>query len=253
VDGARVDLLCISPHTDDAEIALGGTLRLLSERGRRVWVCDLSRGELGSNGTPDERWREAAGASAALGLAGRVQLELPDGFISPSDAGQVAAVTAVLRLLRPRWVATAPAPYRHPDHIATPPLVARAAFVAHLSAYRPPWPAARFWPGDPPAWERDEPWRVEALLEACPPDAPPDLCFDVTGTWAAKLAAMACYRSQLEAGPGRVPTAINDRAFLGAVERWARDWGWRCGVELAEALRTAAVPLLSDLPEERWA
>ena len=53
------DLLCISPHTDDAEIGLGGTLRLLVERGRRVVVCDLTRGELGSNATAEERWAEA--------------------------------------------------------------------------------------------------------------------------------------------------------------------------------------------------
>ena len=53
------DLLVISPHTDDAEIGLGGTLRLLADRGRRVWVVDLTRGELGTNATPDERWAEA--------------------------------------------------------------------------------------------------------------------------------------------------------------------------------------------------
>ena len=41
-----VDLLCIAAHTDDAEIALGGTLRLLAAAGRSVWVCDLTQGEL---------------------------------------------------------------------------------------------------------------------------------------------------------------------------------------------------------------
>jgi bacillithiol biosynthesis deacetylase BshB1 len=251
VRDALVDLLCISPHTDDAEIGLGGTLRLLAGRGRRVWVCDLTRGELGSNGTPEERWREAAGASEALGLTGRLQLALPDGFVSARDPAHVAAVTAVLRRLRPRWVITAPAPYRHPDHIATPRLVARAAFMAHLATYHPEPPDARWWPGDPPP-EALEPWRCEAILEVCPPDQRPDVCFDVTGTWDAKLASLACYRSQFESGPGYVPTAINDRAFLGQVERWARDWGWRCGVAYAEAFRTAALPVLDDLPRERW-
>ena len=46
-DTAPTDLLCISPHTDDAEVGLGGALRLFAERGRRVWICDLTRGELG--------------------------------------------------------------------------------------------------------------------------------------------------------------------------------------------------------------
>ncbi len=250
---ALADLLCIAPHTDDAEIGLGGTLRLLADRGRRVWVCDLTRGELGSNGTPEERWAEAAQASRALGLTGRLQLTLPDGFVSPSDAGQVAAVTAVLRLLRPRWVVTAPAPARHPDHVATPQLVARAAFLAHLASYRPEPPTLRAWPGDPPTADPRAPWRCEAVLEVCSPDQRPDLFFDVSATWPAKVAALACYRSQFDAGEGRRPTAINDSAFLAEVERWARRWGYRCGAELAEAFRTSAVPVLDDLPGEPWA
>ena len=78
---ARVDCLCIASHTDDAELGLGGTLRLLAERGRSVWVCDLTRGELASNATPEERWVEAGAASEIVGLTGRIQLGLPDGFL----------------------------------------------------------------------------------------------------------------------------------------------------------------------------
>ena len=78
---AACDLLVVSPHSDDAEIGMAGTLALLASRGRRVWVVDLTRGELGSNATPDERWAEATAAAAVLGLAGRLQLELPDGFV----------------------------------------------------------------------------------------------------------------------------------------------------------------------------
>ncbi len=53
------DLLVISPHTDDAEIGLGGTIATLAARGRKVWAVDLTRGELGTNATPDQRWQEA--------------------------------------------------------------------------------------------------------------------------------------------------------------------------------------------------
>jgi len=250
---AGVDLLCLAPHTDDAEIGLGATLRLLADRGRRVWVVDLTRGELGSNGTPDERWAEAARASALLGLAGRLQLELPDGFISPDDPVQVAATVAVIRLLRPRWLVTAPAPVRHPDHLATPRLVARAAFLSHLAAYRPGRPAGRAWRDAWPDGDPARPWRCEAVLEVCPPGQPPGLLFDVSATWEAKLAALACYGSQFDAATGRRPTLINDRAFLDEVDRWALRWGFLAGVTRAEALRTTAAPVLDDLPRERWA
>ena len=270
------DLLCVSPHTDDAEIGLGATLRLLADRGRRVWVCDLTRGELGSNGTPDERWAEAAGASARLGLTGRLQLGLPDGFISVADPAQVAAVTAVLRRLRPRWVVSAPAPLRHPDHLATPALVAKAAFLSRLAAYDPPFPVARWWPAEEPGaggaaagaavarpgsampappgpGPAGAPWRPEAVFEVCPPGQTPTVVFDVTATWEAKREALACYRSQFDAAGGRRPTMINDRSFLAEVERWALRWGHLAGVGYGEALRGAAAPVLGDLPAERWA
>ena len=90
-DGAtKCDLLCISPHSDDAEIALGGTLHRLSRSGRTIWLCDLTRGELGSNGTPEVRWREATTAAEALGVAGRLQFDLPDGFVTEQDSETVS-------------------------------------------------------------------------------------------------------------------------------------------------------------------
>ncbi len=249
-----LDLLCICPHSDDAEIALGGTLRRLVDRGRQVWVCDLTRGELASNATPDERWREAQRASEVLGLTGRVQLALPDGFIAAADPAQVAAVTAIVRRLRPRFVATAPEPVRHPDHVATPALVARAVFLAHLATYRPSLGPAHWWPMAPvDATADDEPWRVEAVFETCPEFAVPSLIFDVSETWQDKRDALNCYASQFVAAPGRRPTYINTESFSQRIESRGRLWGHRAGVEYGEALRSAAVPVLVDLPQERWA
>jgi N-acetylglucosamine malate deacetylase 1 len=249
------DLLCVCAHTDDAEIGLGATLRLLADRGRRVWVCDLTRGELASNATPDERWQEAGRASDCLGLAGRLQLSLPDGFLDGAAPDQAAAVTAVVRMLRPRWVVTAPEAARHPDHVATPALVRRAVFLAHLATYQPAVPAARWWPTPPADLDlaaAGESWRPEALFEVCGENATPSLIFDVTATWPAKCAALDCYGSQFAAGPGRRPTHINDPGFQARVEARGRLWGHRAGVAYGEALRATAVPVLTDLPVERW-
>jgi bacillithiol biosynthesis deacetylase BshB1 len=247
------DMLCIAPHTDDAEIGLGGTLRLLADRGRRVWVCDLTRGELASNATPDERWAEAALASAVLGLAGRLQLTLPDGFINATDAAQAAAVTAVIRALRPRWVVSAPEPVRHPDHLATPLLVERSTFLAHLAGYAAAFPAARWWPEAPTDAPAAAPWRSEAVFEVCPEQGQASVVFDVSATWEAKRSALGCYASQFTGGAGRRPTHINDPAFQHRVEARGRLWGHRAGVVYAEALRTSAAAVLDDLPAGRWA
>ncbi len=246
------DLLCICPHTDDAEIALGGWLHALSSRGRRVWVCDLTRGELASNATVDERWAEAARASEVLQLAGRVQLALPDGFLAPDRPEQAAAVIHVLRRLRPRWVVTGPEPRRHPDHLATPPLVARAVFLARLRALQPDLPEARWWPAPPAGETADQPWVVDTLAHTCLPDAAPDLLLDVSDSWEAKRRALACYASQFQRQDGRAATPINHPDFLARIDDRGRAWGRRAGVAHAEALSTAAVPVHTDLPPERW-
>lgn len=246
------DLLVISPHTDDAEIGLGGTLRLLADRGRRVWVVDLTRGELGSNATPDERWTEAAAAATVLGLTGRAQLDLPDGFIDGADPIQAGVVTDLVRRLRPRWVVTAPDAVRHPDHQAAPALVERACFLASLVSFRPETGQSRVWQGGA-AWpDAAACWQVEARFGVCPDNTEPNLIFDVTSSWAAKCEALACYASQFARGEGRRSTWINDPGFMEKIERRGAFWGQRAGVSRAEALCGGSAPLLDDLPDGSW-
>lgn len=246
------DLLCICPHPDDAEIALGATLRLLADRGRRVWVCDLTRGEAATNADPQTRWEEARAAGEVLGLAGRLQLALPDGFLAAADRAQILAVVHVLRRLRPSWVVTAPAAVRHPDHLATPALVRRAVFLARLPALEAPEPPTRWWPAEPPPAAADS-WVPAVVADTCPEDRQPDLLFDVSGTWEAKRSALACYGSQFRREAGRRPTAINDPSFLEAVEDAGRRWGRRAGVARAEALSLDMRPVAADLPAGPWA
>lgn len=251
MSGSGCDVLCVAPHTDDAELALGGTLALLAGRGRRVWIGDLTRGELATNAAPDERWREAMAAGEALGLAGRAQLALPDGFLAATETAQVTAVAWLLRSLRPRWLLVAPEPRRHPDHLATPPLVERAAFLAGLRALDPSAPPARSWPaGDLP--RPAGPWRPELVAVTCLTGQHPDLVFDVSEAWDAKLAALGRYASQFRREAGRRDTVINDPDFLAAVADTGRAWGRRVGVDRAEALCTGAVPVLDDLPDGVW-
>lgn len=246
------DVLCLSPHTDDAEIALGGTLALLARRRQAVWTCDLTRGELASNADPDERWREAAEASEVLGLAGRLQLELPDGYIGEADRTQVDAVVWVLRALQPRWILTAPEPRRHPDHLATPPLVQRAVFLARLASLEVDRPAHRAWGAAERLSPPGGPWITPFVAGTTLPDQSPSLFMDVSSTWQIKEAALACYRSQFERGRERRHTHINDPDFLDSVRARGRAWGRRAGVEHAEALSTAQIPVWDGMPEGRY-
>src|SRR5262249_60722934 len=90
-----VDLLAFGPHPDDIEIGMAGTVARHIDRGARVGLCDLTAGEMGSNGTVDERLGEAEAARGVLGAAWRVNLRGPDRGIGA--AGHITRARAVIR------------------------------------------------------------------------------------------------------------------------------------------------------------
>ena len=103
-----VDLLVFGPHPDDLEIGLGGTIAKHVANGHRVGLCDLTAGEMGSNGTIDERLAEAEAARAVLGAAWRVNLRWPDRGIGGNlehvrtavlDGGMVQTIGSVWSMI----------------------------------------------------------------------------------------------------------------------------------------------------------
>src|SRR5437660_5354057 len=92
----RVDVLAVFSHPDDAELTMAGTLLKLKSLGYRTGVLDMTRGEMGTRGTPDIRAKESLDAARVMGLDARLNLELPDRNLSlPDDAR--SAVLLVLR------------------------------------------------------------------------------------------------------------------------------------------------------------
>ena len=91
-----VDLLAFGPHPDDIEIGIGGTVALHAALGYRVGLCDLTVGELGSNGTPDERLAEGEEARRVLGAEWRENLGLSDGRLDPEPS----AIQAIVEIVR---------------------------------------------------------------------------------------------------------------------------------------------------------
>src|SRR6266511_709416 len=131
---AQIDLLAFGPHPDDLEIGLGGTLARHAAQGHAVGLCDLTRGEMSSNGTPEERLKEAEEARKVIGAAWRENLGLPDRAIG-TDPQQALRVVELIRRSRPRAIAL---PYwqdRHPDHVAASALLRDAVFNAKLRRY----------------------------------------------------------------------------------------------------------------------
>jgi bacillithiol biosynthesis deacetylase BshB1 len=136
-----LDLLAFGPHPDDVEIGLGGTLAKHAALGHSVGLCDLTRGEMSSNGTPEQRVREAEAARKVLGAAWRENLALPDRAIGTSP-DHTLRVVEIIRRVRPRTIAI---PYwndRHPDHESSAAMLRDAVFNAKLKRYKAagdPW------------------------------------------------------------------------------------------------------------------
>jgi N-acetylglucosamine malate deacetylase 1 len=126
-----IDILAFGAHPDDVELGASGTLIKAARGGARTGVISLTRGEMGTRGTPGTRAAEFDAAAGLLGLSHHEMLSLPDGRLAVSDETRDAVVRKI-REHRPRIVL---APYwedRHPDHPATSRIVQEAAFLAGL-------------------------------------------------------------------------------------------------------------------------
>jgi len=215
-----LDLLAVGAHPDDVEISCGGTLAAAASQGLSVGILDLTRGELGTNGTPEIRAEEALLAARALGVMGRWNAALPDGGVHAHDPAQVRALASLLRALRPDVVVAHYERDRHPDHVAASALTDRAIYLAGLRRFDaegdPFRPRARYWFAS----------RIGFT---------PSFVVDVTGTWEVKRAAIEAHRSQVARDhAGAKPTPLNREGFFDFIEARARHYGGMIGVRYGE-------------------
>src|ERR1700742_23365 len=91
----KLDVLAIAVHPDDVELGCSGTLLMEKANGKRTGVVDLTRGELGTRGTPELRARESARAAEILGLDVRENLGMADGFFQNDEAHQRLLIRAI--------------------------------------------------------------------------------------------------------------------------------------------------------------
>ncbi len=179
-----VDLLAIMAHPDDAELICGGTLARAAEHGHRVGIVDLTRGELGSRGTPELRAKEAAHAAEILGVAERRNAGLRDGHLANDDASR-RVVVELLRAMRPRTVILQYITGRHPDHRIASELIRDASFLAGLRNY-------------PADGEKFRPDKLCYALSFREDVVKPTFVVDISAQFEKKLRAVACFASQFE-------------------------------------------------------
>ena len=216
-----VDLLVFGPHPDDIEIGLGGTIARHTANGFRVGLCDLTAGELGTNGTVDQRLAEAEAARVELGAMWRENLRWPDREIGKHPS-QMDDAVGLIRRHRPRAIAL---PYwsdRHPDHEAASALLTEAAFNSALRRYRAE--------GD--AWKAE--WICYYFINDA---ATPSFVIDVSDHYDRKRRALDCHVSQFRRVDSETAeTRLNVPAFRQLIESRDAQFGALAGVAWAEGV-----------------
>ncbi|MCX5772928.1 MAG: PIG-L family deacetylase, partial [Candidatus Hydrogenedentes bacterium] len=112
---SSVDVLAVGAHPDDAELGIGGTLHKLAQRGFAVGILDLTRGEMSTRGTTEDRAIEAGNAAQVLGVARRENAGIPDGAIANTRELQLTVIPFI-RSFRPKTLIVTMVDDRHPDH-----------------------------------------------------------------------------------------------------------------------------------------
>lgn len=218
----QLDVLAVFSHPDDAELTMAGTLLKLKSLGYRTGVLDMSRGEMGTRGTPEIRAKESLDAAAVLGLDVRRNLAQPDGHIAVNDEARQAMVR-VLRQYLPKVLFTSHWDDPHPDHAATARIVREAARLATMRRYdeQAGLPAIKM------------PSIAHAVYSRL---VVPSFIVDVSEFAAARMKAIQAYASQFHSSQSKEPkTRISEQGFLREIEDRMRYYGTLIGVEAGEA------------------
>jgi bacillithiol biosynthesis deacetylase BshB1 len=246
-----LDILAIAAHRDDVEQTCGGTLLRAAQRGQRTGILDLTKGEMGTRGTAEDRAREADDAAKILGVSWRRALDLPDGRVENTWENRLK-VASVIRETRPRVIIL---PYwkgRHPDHYTASVLGYEACFLAGLAKLDCNVAIS-------PAAERSQGSGQGAVATLAPHrpfkiiyatlyyDIRPSFVVDIGEQFEGKFASILAYKSQFsdqEAGKDLFPAHEEIRARVDAM---ARFYGMLGGVTHGEPFLQKEVGLVDDL------
>jgi len=227
----KLDILAIGVHPDDVELGCSGTIINELKLGKRVGVLDLTQGELGTRGTIETRYAEAASAAKIMGVGIRENLKMRDGFFRNDEEHQLKLISAI-RKYQPEVVLANVLHDRHPDHGRAGHLIADACFLSGL---------AKIVTTD----EKKNPqerWRPKYILHYIQDwYHEPDLLIDISDVFEQRMKAIEAYSTQFyssAAGEEGVQTYISTPDFLDSVRARARMLGKRIGVKFAEGFIT---------------
>lgn len=221
----KLDVLAFGVHPDDVELSCSGVLLVEKNNGKKTGIIDLTEGELGTRGTSETRYSEAAEAAKILGIDIRENLQIADGFFKNDEEHQ-RKVIRVIRKYRPEVIICNAPEDRHPDHGRSAQLVSDAAFLSGLSKIETTDNGLV-----------QEAWRPKYVLHYIQDRyLKPDFVVDITAVFEKKLESIRAYKTQFynpDAGDGP-ETYISTPDFLDSVIYRYKMFGKMIGVKYAE-------------------
>ncbi len=236
----KLDILAIGAHPDDVELSCSGTIAKEVDNGKKVGILDLTRGELGTRGTPETRDTEAKKASKILGVQIRENLGFRDGFFT-NDENHQLEVIKTLRKYRPEIVLCNAIDDRHIDHGKGSKLVSDSCFLSGLRKIETSFEG-----------KLQQTWRPKHVYHYIQwKNIDPHFVVDISNHMDKKIESVQAYASQFYDADSKQPsTPISSKNFLDSIKYRAADLGRIIGVNYAEGFtveRYVAVDSVFDL------
>jgi N-acetylglucosamine malate deacetylase 1 len=232
----KLDILAIGAHPDDVELGCSGTILNEIRNGKKVGIVDLTQGELGTRGTVETRYQEAAESARILGVSVRENLKLPDGFFENTPASQLKLIR-IIRKYQPDIVLANAPEDRHPDHGRAARLIADASFFAGLRKIETKDDDDR----------AQEAWRPKYVFHYIQDRyIEPGFVVDITDVFEQRMQAIQAFTTQFyngneSSGDSMPQSYISTPLFLESVIARARMMGKRIGVQFGEGFVTEKV------------
>jgi LmbE family N-acetylglucosaminyl deacetylase len=234
----ELDFIAVGAHPDDVEIACGGTLARLARKGYNVGIVDLTDGEPTPHSPgPEVRLAEAERAARILGVAARINLNLPNRRLFDSFEARVA-LAKVFRRKKPKVVVGfgGKTVLASPDHYQAMLITDAAVFYSRLTKWD------EYFDGLPAHTITNQLSFPIALHGLDLPEAPGYIVADIGSTLDVKLDAIRAYQTQFPASKAGI---------FRAVESMNRYQGLTAGFEAGEVFITYRPVGVEDLM--RWA
>lgn len=233
----KIDILAFGIHPDDVELSCSGTLSKHISLGKKVAICDLTQGELGTRGNAITRLEEAENSKNIMGVFFRENLKMEDIWAENSQEN-ILKMIAIIRKYQPEIVLCNAKEDRHPDHKKGFEMAQRACFASGLpkieTTYEDKLQLA---------------WRPKAVYSYIQSNfLQPDFVVDISNFMDKKLESIMAYKSQFfNPNTDEPNTFISDKSFLEMIKSQNLILGKAIGVQYAEGFHTSRYIGVSDL------